>query len=234
MKPYAEAGGITLYHGDCRDVCDHIPADTVDLLLSDAPYGQQFTGQSEITKRANIRGDGARQGVRLVRQMLFNSDRLMRSDAHLLLFCHWESWPDFYDAASSTWPIKNALIWWKNRGGVGDTELEYARDYEVILYGARGRRKLLGRRPCAVLVGHPPVGTDRLHPTEKPEPLLRQLIERHSPEGGTVLDPFCGVGSALVAAKRVGRKGIGIEIEERYCEAAAKRLLQDVLPMGAG
>lgn len=229
MKPYYEQDGIAIYHGDCRDVLADIERQSVDLFLTDPPYGQQFHGQALITEKANIRADGARQGMRVVRQALFEAEPTWKADVHLLVFCHWESWPDFYDAVSSYIPIKNALVWWKNRGGVGDTEMEYARDYEVLLYGARGRRSLIGKRPCAVIPGFPPVGANRLHPTEKPEPLLAQLVARHCPDGGVVLDSFAGVGSTLVAAKRLGRRAIGIEIEERYCELAAKRLLQGVL-----
>jgi site-specific DNA-methyltransferase (adenine-specific) len=147
------------------------------------------------------------------------------------LFCHFESWPDFYDAASSYMPIRNALIWDKNRGGMGDTECEYARDFEVILYGSHGRRPLAGRRDGAVIRGIVPVGSDRDHPTEKPEELCGYLIRKSAPPSGAVLDPFCGSGPVLVAAKNLGRRAIGIEIEERYCEIAAKRLAQETLPL---
>jgi site-specific DNA-methyltransferase (adenine-specific) len=69
------------------------------------------------------------------------------------------------------------------------------------------------------------------HPTEKPVRLIRELIESSSCIDETLLDPFCGVGSALIAARVEGRLAIGIEIEEKYCEIAAKRLAQDVLPL---
>ena len=223
MKPYYDAGGVTIYHGDARDVLqDTFPS--VDLILTDPPYGQAFAGQGIKTATANIRADGARSGGRVAREALFHSCELLAHDGHALVFCHWESWPDFYDAVSALVPIKNALIWWKNRGGMGDCEMEYARDYEVILYAARGRRAMNGGRPGAVIAGFPPVGADRLHPTAKPVPLCALLVKRHTEPQQMVLDPFMGSGSALVAAKELGRRAIGIEIEERYCEIAAKRL----------
>lgn len=232
MKPYFEQDGISIYHGDCRDVLSDLDV-CADLVLTDPPYGQQFAGQGVTTAKANIRADGARQGVRVARQGLQEALARSAPDSHVLCFCHWESWPDFYDAVAPLWPIKNALVWWKDRGGMGDTEMEYARDYEVILYGASLRRRIEGRRDGAVIKGYPPVGSSRQHPTEKPVPLLKYLIARHAPDAGTVLDPFCGVGSTLHAARDLGRRAVGIEIEERYCEIAAKRLSQGVLALGA-
>ena len=226
MTPYYEHAGITIYHGDCRDV--DLPHKSIDLVLTDPPYGQQFSRYGAPVK-ANIRADGARQGVRIVRSALLWLEPSWKADAHLLVMCHWEGWPDFYDAISPLAPIKNAVIWWKNRGGMGDLTVEYARDYEVILYASIGRRPLNGKRPGAVISGIPPVGKGRLHPTEKPEQLMRQLILRHSPSDGVVVDPFTGSGTTLIAAKNSGRQAIGIEIEERYCEIAAKRLGQEVL-----
>lgn len=203
---------------------------SIDLLLTDPPYGQQFQGQALITAKANIRADGARQGMRLVRQMLFalvEEGRVLKPDAHAYLFCHWESWPDFYDAVSSYLKIQNAIIWHKDRGGSGDTEYEYARDYEVILYALAGRgRPLHGRRDGAVIKGIPPVLGNRIHPTEKPVALARYLIEKSCPVGGTVLDTFGGAMPVAEAAKETGRRAVVIEIEERYCEMGAQRMRQ--------
>lgn len=234
MRPYYEADGITIYHGDCREVLPSIEPASVALLVSDPPYGMAFGGFRGV--QANVSADGARQGVRIVRQMLFEARPVLRPDAHLYLFCHWESWPDFYDAASGAVNIKNALVWHKDRGGMGDTATEYARDYEIILYGALGRKPLQGRRDGAVLRGHPPVRSqDRQHPTEKPVDLLAYLVRKSSEAGDAVLDPFAGSGSSLVAARNLGRRAIGIEIEERYCEIAAQRLSQtDLLAAGGG
>lgn len=224
MKSYFEAGGVAIYLGDCRDVLDDL-APGADLLLSDPPYGMAFAGSSTLTRRANIRADGVRAGMRVVRQMLAAASPKMRDGAHGYLFCHWESWPDFYDAASSYMKIKNALVWWKNRGGVGDTACEYARDYEIVLYGAFGSRApLRGRRDGAVVANIPPVGRERTHPTEKPVALLSYLIGKSTDPGELVVDPFVGTGATLVAAAAAGRRAIGVELEEAYCEVAAKRV----------
>lgn len=233
MKPYYEDDGVILYHGDAQDV--ELPEESVDLLLTDPPYGQQFRGSGRTTKTANVRGDGVRQGCRIVRRVLAPLDPALRPDAHLLIMCHWESWPDFYDSISPLYSIKNALIWHKNRGGMGDLEREYARDYEVVLYATARPgtkpRALRGKRPGAVITGIPPCTDNRRHPVEKPVPLMMRLIERHAPEGGLVVDPFAGSGSTLVAAQAIGRRAIGVEIDESYCRVIVERLRQRPLDL---
>lgn len=225
MTPYYSDDHVTLYHGDCRDVADAIPSGSVDLLLTDPPYGMAFVSGWSAAKQT-VKSDGVRQGVRVVRSALNELDHTLAADAHALVFCHWESWPDFYDNLCHLFPIRNALIWYKSGGGMGDLRHEYAKDYEVILFGAKSRsRELRGKRTGAVLSGYKrvPAGKRDL-PFQKPVDLLASLIERHAPEGGTVLDPFVGSGSTLVAAKVVGRRAIGVELDEARCEIAARRL----------
>lgn len=230
MKPYWESadGRIVIYHGDCRDVLPLLAPQSVDLLLTDPPYGMAFGGFRGVDQ--NVSADGARQGIRLVRQALHEGRDVMTAEGHFLIFCHWESWPDFYDACSPFFAVKNALIWHKDRGGMGDVEMEYARDYEVVLYGVRGRRAIDGKRDGAVITGIPPVPSrERLHPTQKPRDLLAYLIAKHCPPTGTVLDPFMGSGTTLRAAMDLGRRAVGIELSRDYCDIAVERMRQGVL-----
>jgi len=233
VRPYYDDGTCVIYHGDCRDVAQHIEPKSVDLLLADPPYGMAFVSGWTAAKQT-VKSDGVRQGVRVVRGALNELEPTFADDMHALVFCHWESWPDFYDNLCHLFPIRNALIWHKAGGGMGDLRHEYAKDYEVMLFGARSRgRELRGKRTGAVLSGHKRVSaTERHLPFQKPVPLLTELIERHSAPGDLVLDPFIGSGSTLVAAKQMGRRSIGIELDEERCEIAAKRLAQEVLDFG--
>lgn len=235
MTPYFEREGLTIYHGDSRDVLHDLEWGSVDLVLTDPPYGMAFSGQSEKSAQANVAADGVRQGVRTVRQALFTTVPLLKPDAHILMFCHWQSWPDFYDMVASYAKVRNALIWHKESGGQGNILTDYLRNYEVILYASRGARPISGDGSySAVLSGFSrPNQQGRHHPTEKPVSLLTRLVDRHCPADGLVLDPFLGSGTTLIAAQLLGRRAIGIEIEERYCEIAARRLDQMVLPMEA-
>ncbi len=225
MKPYYEHNGITIYHGDCRDVLAYLAAGSVHLLLTDPPYGMTYTNDA----KKGLRGDAQRQGLRLLRSMLGEADRVLATPSHVYIFCHWESWPDFYDAVGCYWNTKNALVWHKDCGGVGDCLGDYAHDYEMVLFAHKGGRKeLIGRRDGSVVRQLPVPGNKRQHPTEKPVSLLRYYLGKSTEPGEIVLDPFMGSGSVLRAAKDLGRQAIGIELEERYCEAAVGRLTQEV------
>ena len=226
MKPYYRNDSITLYLGDCRDQLLDLPSHSVDLLLTDPPYGMAYEAKGK--NAGGIRGDGSRQGVRVLRQALSAASRALAPDAHAYVFCHWESWPDFFDATASHLRVKGALVWWKAQGGMGDTRGAYAPDYEVVLHASGAKRRpLAGKRQGAVLAGYPPVPhQQRTHPTEKPVPLLAHLVTKSCLEGGMVLDPFAGTGATLVAAQQLGRRAVGVELEERYCEVAARRLEQ--------
>lgn len=230
-QPYYQDEHVTLYHGDARDI--DLPHASVDLLLTDPPYGMAFQSGWSVKKSAAIRNDGVRQGMRVVRSVLAGLSSAFKADMHALVFCHWESWPDFYDTLASHFQMKNMLIWWKRGGGMGDLTMEYAKDFEVIAYGVRSlERKLNGQRRGAVLE-FPRVPAARRHvPFEKPTLLLSDMIVRHTEPGEMVCDPFAGSGSTLVAAKGCGRRAIGVELEERYCEIAARRLAQDALDFG--
>lgn len=233
MRPYFERGGVQLFHADARDAIDEVVVNgTVDLLLTDPPYGMQYEGEVKSAAQANIRGDGARQGVRVFRQVLFELSHKWQHDAHAYSFCHWEGLPDFYDAMSTSLSMRNALVWDKASGGTGDTVCDFARDFEQVLYGIRGRRPLNGRRDGAVLRGYKSVpSASRLHPTEKPVALLAYLIRKSTQPGQLVVDPFSGSASTLEAAKACGRRAIGFELDERWCERSAKRLEQESLQL---
>jgi DNA modification methylase len=122
------------------------------------------------------------------------------------------------------------LLWEKGDWpGMGDVCLPWGPSTEEIYVIGSG---FSGKRSGQVIrVPFRPGGISARHPTEKPVALLADLIAKCP--AGTVIDPFLGSGTTLVAAKQLGRRAIGIEIEERYCEIAAKRLAQGVLPLVA-
>ena len=215
---------VTIHHGDCRDV---LPAlDPVDLVLTDPPYGINYVSNAGVGRgTAPITNDGARLSLRLYRSVI----PLLRCE-HVLWFTRWDAWPDVWVELGQRFPMRGLLVWDKGSPGMGDLN-HWGPSYELI--ASAGSGKTVGSRDGSVLRFPTVPSSGRGHPTEKPVNLLAHLIAKLDATD-TVLDPFMGSGSTLRAAKDLGRKAVGIELEERYCEIAARRCAQDVLDFGGG
>lgn len=205
MKPYYSDEHVTLYHGDCREVTEWLAA---DVLVTDPPYGMAYTsGWQDRT----IQGD----------QDTAVRDEALRlwSDKPALVFGRWN--------CPKPERARMQLVWDKGDWpGMGDLKLPWGPSTEDIYVLGTG---FVGKRSGSIIRGKRPTGST-LHPNEKPVGLLVTLIGKCP--SGVLADPFSGSGSTLAAAKMVGRKAIGVELEERYCEIAASRLTQDALPFG--
>ena len=213
MKPYYEEAGITIYHGDCREVLPML--DRVDMVLADPPYGIKFRSNYRLERHARIEGDDTLplEAIRL-------SISYARAAAYV--FCRWDNLGEMPKPTS-------VLCWIKNNWSMGDLQHEHGRQWEAICFYSRERHQFARRIPDVLFADRT---GNNLHPTQKPVELITKLIEANICE--TILDPFMGSGTTLVAAKNLGRRAVGIEIEEKYCEIAAKRLSQGVLPLRAG
>lgn len=225
MKPYYEQGGITIYHGDCMDVLHGI-GNNVNLLLSDPPYGVNYVTawrNKSDPMRTGIQNDQTLEAISNAWPLLM---AVLRDNSHFYIFSSPRRLPEMMSIVSP----KQVICWDKGDAGtVGDLLGGFGEAWEAILYGMKGRRTLNGPRPRTVIRYNWSATQDPVHPTVKPIPLLKRLISMSSDTGETILDPFMGSGTTLRAAKDLGRKAIGIEIEERWCEVAAKRLSQEVL-----
>jgi site-specific DNA-methyltransferase (adenine-specific) len=208
MKPYYADESVTLYHGDCREVPEWLAA---DVLVTDPPYGVAYSSGWDNQFRDVTIANDATVEVR-------DETLAAWGDKAALVF---GSWKMPRPAA-----VRAVLTWDKGTVGMGALDLPWFPCTEEIYVLGRGWQ---GSRTSAVM-RH--VGRNRDHPTEKPVALMLQLVAKCPP--GTVADPFAGSGSTLVAAKQLGRRAIGVEIEERYCEIAARRLSQGVLDFGEG
>jgi DNA modification methylase len=204
MKPYYDDGQITIYHGDCREILPTL--EPVDLVLTDPPYG---AGKAEwdIVDWSWLPLAAAKAEMAL---------GIMPGIANLL------SLPQEVQGHIYRWMLSVRIINSTTRGAIGFGNwiacAVYAREGVSIYRCDQDATEIAirGRMPD--------------HPSPKPFEAMRWLITRLP--GDTVLDPFMGSGTTLRAAKDLGRKAIGIEIEERYCEVAVKRLAQEVLPLG--
>jgi len=208
MKPYYSHAGITIYHGDCREILPHVKADCV---VTDPPYGigertdRLSKGRSVLAWNRDyppVHGDDAP----------FDPTPWLAWPAILWGANHYASrLPD-----SATW-----LVWDKRDGNPSNDNA----DCEMAWSNVGGPARLFSHH-WQGMIRASERREPRQHPTQKPVALMRWCLG-FVPDG-TILDPFMGSGTTLVAAKLEGRRAIGIEIEERYCEIAAKRLAQEV------
>jgi DNA modification methylase len=214
VKPYYEEPGITIFNCDFRDVFDSICA---DVLVTDPPYGIRFSsGKKGRLGDCSINGD---------------LDTVARDT---LL----DAWGERPALVFGTWKIarpintRHLLIWEKGEHvGMGDLSLPWKPNHEEIYVIGRG---FFGRRRGSVLRHLAVAGCvgrrkSRWHPMEKPVSLMMDLIS--CCHRGVILDPFAGSGTTLVAAKALGYRAVGIEIEEAHCRSAMQRLAQGVLAM---
>jgi DNA modification methylase len=214
--PYYQDDHVTIYHGDCREL---LPALEFDAVVTDPPYGMGFQ-----SGWAGHQGDCA----------IINDEDVTARDEALrltsgrpaLVFGRWSCPRPEGTRALLTWEKGEHV-------GMGDLSLPWKPNTEEIYVIGSGFTSWRGRgssvlRYLAIAGTVRTTETGRNHPTEKPVDLMIDLIGKCPP--GVILDPFMGSGTTLRAAKDLGRKAIGIEVDERYCEIAAKRMAQEVLP----
>jgi site-specific DNA-methyltransferase (adenine-specific) len=237
MKPYYDAGGITIYHGDCLDILHQVEIKP-DTILGDPPYcsgGRQQATARQVFSKSDSRDTwfftdnmGTDSYLWWMREIAGVVYPLASVGAHAYVFTDWRQYANLNISwETKGWTLRNAIVWDKARGGAMGSF--WRSNHEWISVFSKGPpRQLTSRDAFNTWKGTKPHGDE--HPTVKPVPLLAWILNLAG--GHTVLDPWMGSGSTLVAAKRIGRPAIGIEIEERYCELAAQRLEQGVLPFG--
>lgn len=226
MNPYYEHAGIQIFHGDCREILPGL--DRADLLLTDPPWGVSANTDSG---RFSPTPAGWWSNADRSTQQRNGGDPVKGDDApfdpeHLLGVAKrsivWGG-----HAFADALPRSPGWLVWDKRKGIEDVDWPLSEAELAWTDVCRGVR--IFRHRWMGLVRESEQG-QHLHPTQKPVALMAWCIEKWSKPGETVLDPYIGSGPTLRAAKDLGRKAIGIEIEERYCEIAAKRLAQEVLP----
>jgi site-specific DNA-methyltransferase (adenine-specific) len=222
VKPYYEdtASGITIYHGDCREVLPELATGRATAVVTDPPFGIGFyygTYQDDpvtypdmmrawIMEASRIVGDGPF----FVWQAMPNAPRWHEwfpQDFRIFAAC--KGFVQFRPhAVQNSW---DPVVFWGSARGTA----RHRRDFHVQALAPFGANRPRREHPCA-----------------RPLEQVRYIVEIATAISDVVLDPFMGSGTTLRAAKDLGRKAIGIEIEERYCEIAAKRLAQEVMFSG--
>ena len=192
---------------------------SIDLLLTDPPFGMKFQSGYRKIKHKNIAND---DNLDWLSNWISQVSRILKDDAHAYIFCSWHNIDVFKQEVSLFLNIKNILIWEKNNTGMGDLFGDYAPQYEMILFCSNGNKKLNGGRHSNIIKS--PRTQNNLHPTEKPVDLLKFLIEKSTTKGDIVLDTFAGSFSTAKASKIIHRDFIACEIDKDYCIEAEKLL----------
>lgn len=227
MKPYYDDGqGRVIYHADCRDVLPELKA--VDLVIADPPYSFGLASSFQEDKAGGWAD--LMNAARWYASWLMECSRLTANrSVAAWVFNSWRSYPILARAAYEvSWAIESLLVWDKECIGQGGPH-GLRSSYELIALFAQPRFALANRGIADVWRSKWSSQKPSGHPAEKPLALVRRLIIESG--GSKILDPFLGSGTTLVAAKTPGLTGIGIEAEERYCEMAANRLLQEAAPL---
>lgn len=219
MQPYYQDEWVTLFHGDCLEITEWLSA---DVLVTDPPYGMRYVS-GHVSYSSPIANDHTTRVRDRARQLWGDSKPW-------LMFGTWK--------CPRPEGTSQVLIWDKTDGtgpGMGNLNTAFGNSHEEIYLGGNWPRTGLRRgsviRTSYVMGGLGGLAVSAGHPTPKPTDLMELFI---GVSRGVVADPFAGSGSTLVAAKNQNRRAIGVELEERYCEVAAKRLAQDAFDFAAG
>jgi site-specific DNA-methyltransferase (adenine-specific) len=217
---------VTLYQGHAEDVLPLMSTESVDLIVTDPPYGVDWQSNRRAEQFDKIAYDGA--GDRdTIRAVLAECVRLVRQHRHLYVFGP----GDVLDGLKVSDVAE--LIWDKQTLGSGDVTSVWGPSHERINFtvskhrhaGKAGKPVLPTRMRRGTVLGYTrPTGKAVRHPSEKPVPLLRELIESSSKQHELVLDPYAGVGSTGVAAVLAGRRAVLCEVNPRYCDIAIERI----------
>ena len=232
--------------GDCLEIMKGIPDKSVDLVLTDPPYGLNynqndlascresvFGGKPENERPNGIDNDGP-EAIEIFDKFLIEAKRILKKGACCCCCCCCGGGPK---PLFAEWTLlmdrrigfKQAVVWNKMGLGMG---MHYRRNYEFLLIAQNGSpcHRWNGGNDTPNLISMPKIipQSDE-HPTAKPVDLMKYFIELHSDRGDIVLDPFFGHGTTGVAAKLLDRQFIGIEISEKYCQIARQRIDQTLV-----
>lgn len=257
MQPYYDADGITIFCGDCRDILPTLAPGSVDLVLADPTYGETSLEWDVPVKgwldlaRPLLKTSGSlwcfgslaffmdhaadfagwQKAQELVWEKhngsIFHADRFRRVHELLAHFYPTDArWADIYKAPQFTLDATKKTSRSKRRPAHAGERNHHGEigtsNYISHDGGPRLMRSVQYVRSCHNYA---------VHPTQKPEGIVRPALVYSCPPGGIVLDPFMGSGTTLAVARQERRRAIGIELQEVYCEAAVKRLAQAVLPL---
>ena len=203
----------TILHNDCIKVMRSLPANSIDFILTDPPYLVSYTDRTG----RSIQNDNEADWLKPAFEECY---RVLKQDSLMVAFYSWTQIDKFFDAwRNAGFRIVGHIVFRKQYTSKARF-LKYQHELAYLL--AKGN-PMIPKQTIADIIDVPYTG-NKLHPTQKPVAALKPLIETFTQANDLVLDPFCGSGSTLLAAKILKRRYLGIELDEQYHGAALKRL----------
>ena len=210
---------INLLHGDCFELFQNIPDESVDMILTDPPYVMSFQSDYRKTKYEKIKGDS---NLDWLGDFVNEIYRVSKPNTAHYVFCSFHHVDKFKQAIENKFKVKNILTWVKNNTSMGDLKGDFAPKTEFIIFFHKGRKLINGKRDPNVLEFKKT--RNELHPTQKPVDMTEYMIGKFSDEGDLILDPFMGSGTTGIACLNTNRRFIGMELEEDYFNIAKERI----------
>lgn len=219
---------LWLMQGDCLERMKEMPNGSVDMVLTDPPYGMDFQSNRRVVQQkfAKIAND---KNLDWVDCFIDECHRVMTDISAIYFFCSWHNIDYFKQAIERKFKIKNMIVWVKNNHGSGDLKGGYAPQHEIVFYASKGRVLNRGKRLPDVIYADKIPSSKLVHPTEKNISMLEVFVKQHTDAGMTILDPFMGSGTTGVAAMNLGRKFVGIEMDKGYFEIGVNRVAEALL-----
>lgn len=223
-QPYYADESVTIYHGDCREILPSLGK--VDLVLTDPPYSMKHVDGGGFASARAFYRDGALDGM--CEFQLAEHAEVLCVAPQLVVFHSRDQVGEYASWILSKFGHYDLHVWFKTNA-IPFVCNTWKSDIEYIALGWTAKAHQIVPQDAKSKVYVSSLERGALHPTQKPVGLMSKYVAVLAAESDVILDPYMGSGTTLFCAKRLGRKAIGIEIEERYCEIAANRCRQMVL-----
>ena len=210
-------------NGNSLEILETLEDGCIDIILTDPPYGIDYVSnrsidENAITKRGLL-NDGKDEAFDLLDKTCEILQRKTAVNSHLYFFCSWSVFSKFEAIISKYFTIKTPIVWDKGNKGSGDLDNDWGNQTEIIIYCVKGKKLVNNRRGNLISVAR--LHTSKMiHPTQKPNELIKQILEVSATKGDFVVDPFMGSGSTIKVCNEMNLKSLGIELDKEMFNIA--------------
>lgn len=209
--------------GNSLEILETLEDGCIDIVLTDPPYGIDYVSNrsiydNTITKRGLL-NDGKDEAFDLLDKICEVLQRKTAENSHLYFFCSWSVFSKFETIISKYFTIKTPIVWDKGNKGSGDLDNDWGNQTEIVIYCVKGKKLVNNRR--GNLISVPRLHTSKMiHPTQKPNELIKQILEVSFTDGDFIVDPFMGSGSTIKVCNELKAKCLGIELDKEMFNIA--------------